>query len=70
MARFYGNHPGTRQVRGSRKVKPATAEERLASMQHELDRRLWYRPINHEYVQAQLDAIANLKRKSIPEGQA
>jgi len=36
MGRFWGNHPGTRQVRGHRKVKAASPEERLASMEREL----------------------------------
>ena len=61
--RFYGNHPGTRQQRGRRKVKPATREERLASMRRELDRRLEMRPIDRDSVQAQLDAIAREKDK-------
>ena len=39
MKRFYGNHPGTRQARGFRKVDPATKEERLASMERELSNR-------------------------------
>jgi len=42
-------------------VKPASYEEQLASMRRELDRRLLCRPIDHEYVQDQLDAIARLK---------
>jgi len=40
MKRFYGNHPGTRQARGFRKVDPATKEERLASMERELATRI------------------------------
>jgi len=40
MRRFWGDHPGTRQVRGFRKVKPATPEERLASMERELANRI------------------------------
>ena len=39
MTRFWGNHSGTRQIGGHRKVKPSTLEERLASMQRELANR-------------------------------
>lgn len=40
MRRFYGNHQGTRQDRGFRKVKPANHNERLASMERELANRI------------------------------
>jgi len=59
MRRFWGNHPGTRQVRGLRKVKPATPEERLASMERELERRLKScGNRDYWYVQMQREAIA------------
>jgi len=58
MARFYGDHPGTRQVRGRRKVKPANHEERLASMRRELaTREAVYGP-DHWFTQMQRDRIA------------
>ena len=58
MRRFWGDHPGTRQVRGSRKVKPASKEERLESMQRELaNRERIYGPY-HWMVKIQRDIIA------------
>jgi hypothetical protein len=58
MTRFWGNHQGTRQWRGRRRVKPATREENLESMYRELRRREASFPIDHPYVQAQREAIA------------
>jgi len=65
MGRFYGNHPGTRQNRPLRRLKPATKEERLESMNRELARREQSQPnnpefiqIHNDYIQAQRDAIA------------
>lgn len=58
MARFYGNHPGTRQVRGRRKVKPASQEERLESMQRELANRERVFGPGHFLTQMQRDRIA------------
>ena len=58
MRGFWGNHPGTRQVRGFRKVKPATPEERLASMERELTNRIKARGPDSWMVQMQQEAIA------------
>lgn len=58
MGRFYGDHPGTRQVRGCRKVKPASQEERLESMRRELaNRERIYGP-DHWLTRMQRDRIA------------
>lgn len=58
MSRFYGNHPGTRQTRGFRNVKPATHEDQLASMQRELERRIEAFGEDDPFVQVQRNAIA------------
>jgi len=58
MARFYGDHPGTRQIRGRRKVKPASPEERLASMQRELASREQTYGVDHWMTQRQRETIA------------
>ena len=58
MGRFYGDHPGTRQVRGRRKVKPATKEERLESMRRELATRERHFGPEHWLVKMQRDRIA------------
>ena len=58
MARFYGDHPGTRQVRGRRKVKPANHEERLASMRRELATRERIYGSDHFMTEMQRDFIA------------
>jgi hypothetical protein len=63
MRRFWGNHPGVRQARGFRKVKPATLEERLASMERELERRIkscgnrdyWYVQMQREAIVRELE---------------
>jgi hypothetical protein len=39
IARFSGDYPATRKVRGFGNVKPATPEERLASMRRQLANR-------------------------------
>jgi len=59
MSQFWGNHPGTRQARGFRRVKPATPEERLASMERELERRIKVCGSNRDYwyVQMQREVI-------------
>jgi len=33
---FWGDHPGTRQTRARRRVKPSTPQERLESMERRL----------------------------------
>jgi len=58
MGRFWGNHPGTRQVRGRRKVKPASQEERLESMERELATRERIYGVDHWMTQMQRDIIA------------
>jgi len=60
MRRFWGNHSGTRQVRGFRKVKPASREQRLASMQRELERRIEAFGDDSELVKLQREAIGRL----------
>lgn len=64
MRRFYGDHPGTRQVRGRRKVKPASQEERLASMRRELATRERVYGPDHWMTQMQRDFVA----KEITDG--
>jgi len=64
MGRFWGNHPGTRQVRGRRKVKPASREERLESMRRELASREQVWGPDHWLTQMQRDRIA----KEITDG--
>ena len=61
MGRFWGNHPGTRQVRGWRKVKTATHEERLAGMEIELQRRIRLFGEGDSLVEIQREAIAREK---------
>jgi len=58
MGRFWGNHPGTRQVRASRKVKPASQGERLESMRRELATRERVYGPDHFMTQMQRDIIA------------
>ena len=58
MRRFYGDHPGTRQVRGSRKVKPASQEEQLESMRRELANRIKAYGPDHFMTQMQRETIA------------
>lgn len=57
MRRFWGNHSGTRQVRGFRKVKRAASEERLASMERELAVRERVYGTNHRMTVMQREAI-------------
>ena len=61
MTRFWGNHPGTRQTRGSQHVKPATPAEQLAAMERELASRRESYPDTHWMVQEQIGRIAELK---------
>ena len=58
MVRFYGDHPGTRQIRGRRRVKPASQEERLESMRRELATREHVYGPAHWMTQMQRDFIA------------
>jgi hypothetical protein len=62
MTRFWGNHGGTRQVSGSKKVRPAPAAERLASMETELARRIRAYGKDHPLVERQRQAIARERR--------
>ena len=55
--RFFGNHPGTRQDRLHRRVKPATREERLASMREELEYRIKQYGPDHWLTEMQRQAI-------------
>ena len=57
MSRFWGNHSGTRQTRGFRRVNPATPKERLASMERELANRKRIYGVNHWLTQMQRDII-------------
>lgn len=76
MSRFYGNHPGTLQDRPWRRVKPATHEERLASMRRELENReRVYGPghfltqMQREVIETEIDRIAESKgAKQIEKG--
>lgn len=61
MARFWGNHPGTRQDRGFRKGKLATKEEVLASMLRELHRREEAYGSGHWLTERQRQAIARFQ---------
>lgn len=63
MRRFWGNHPGTRQVRGHRKVKPATKGERLESMHRELATRERVYGTDHWMTVMQRDIIDRELRK-------
>ena len=72
MRRFWGDHPGTRQVRGFRKVKPATSEERLASMERELTNRIkacgpdsWMVAMQQEAIARELDGQSATKEGGI-----
>lgn len=57
MAQYWRGMNSPRQVKGSRKVKPATKEERLESMQRELaNRERVYGP-EHWLTQMQRDII-------------
>jgi len=60
MRRFWGNHSGTRQARGFRRVKPASHAERLASMQRELERRIEAFGDDSQPVKLQREAIGRL----------
>lgn len=57
MTRFYGNHPGTVQARPFRNCRPATRQERLASMYRELARRVEIYGPDDPFVQAQRETI-------------
>ncbi len=59
--RFYGNHPGTRQARGRRKVTPSTREERLESMSRELNNRIQIYGRDHWMTRMQRETIAEEK---------
>ena len=59
--RYYGNHAGTRQTRGWRRVKPASFEERLASMQRELASRIAAFGADSPFVEVQRETIAKLR---------
>lgn len=63
MTRFWGNHPGTQQARGSRHVKPSTPTERLAAMEQELASRRETYPDTHWMVREQVERIAEMKRE-------
>lgn len=63
MTRYFGNHPSTRQTRGRRQVRPATKEERLASMRRELERRERVYGPTHPLTEMQRQAIEGLIRK-------
>lgn len=57
MGRFWGNHPGTRQNRGVGRVRQATPQERLASMQRELAYRVQAYGANHWLTKLSKEAI-------------
>lgn len=66
MSRFYGGHPGTRQDRSRRTVKPATPEERLESIRRELQKRMLTYGSGHPMVCEQQHAIAMEKQQQEP----
>ena len=58
MAKYWRGMDSPQQIRGRRKVKPATKEERLESMQRELvTRERVYGP-DHRMTRMQRDTIA------------
>jgi len=63
MARFWGDHPGTRQARGRRDVKLATKEERLESMRRELVNREKSLGMGHWMTEMQRQVIAQEEMK-------
>ena len=58
MGKFWRGMNSPRQVRGRRKVKPASQEERLASMRRELATRERVYGPDHWLTQMQRDRIA------------
>jgi len=58
MGKFWRGMNSPRQVRGSRKVKPATKEEWLESMQRELATREQTYGVDHWLTQMQREAMA------------
>lgn len=62
MSRFWGNHPGTQQARGSRRVSPSTPQERLAAMERGLANMKEIFGDRHWLVLKQIGRIAELKR--------
>lgn len=63
MSRFHGSHPGTRQDRGHRRAKPATREERLASMRRNLEWRERVYGTQHPLTEMQRETIRREKEK-------
>ena len=64
MVQYRRGMNSPRQIRGSRKVKPASKEERLESMQRELDKRERTWGPDHWLVQMQRDRITKEKEES------
>jgi len=58
MGQYFRGMNSPRQIRGFRKVKPATREERLASMRRELATRERVYGVDHWMTQMQRDCIA------------
>jgi hypothetical protein len=58
MGRFWRGSASNRQARGWRNVKPATREERLASMQRELEKRIRVYGEDHWLTRMQRECIA------------
>lgn len=59
MARFFGNHPGTRQDRPFRRRKPMTQEEHLASLEKGLEWKIQAFGPDHWLTERQREIIAH-----------